>query len=83
LVPIRVQSVGGMTQLNSLTQDGTGSTMKVSVIDANTWEIYDLNDQPLDTTSFSTYTSGGNTIHGNQNPPWAKWYPVEDTPPWA
>jgi hypothetical protein len=49
---IFISSVGGMTQLN-------GNYYKVIVLTVDTYTLTDLNDNPINTTTFGSYTSGG------------------------
>lgn len=49
---IRITSVSGMTQLN-------GNVYKIANVAANTFELQNLNGTNIDSTAFSTYTSGG------------------------
>lgn len=50
---VSVESVAGMTQVNN-------KFFYVNVIDANTFSILDVDGVAIDSSSFSTYTSGGN-----------------------
>lgn len=47
-----LSAISGMTQLN-------GRNCKVTVVDANNFQISDLDGIPLSTLAFSAYTSGG------------------------
>lgn len=52
--PIYLSDVSGMTEVN-------GMEYKVANVNtgANTFELHDIDGNPVDTTSFSAYTSGG------------------------
>ena len=51
---IYISDVGGMTELN-------GSYYLVKYIDANNFSLTDIDGNDIDTTSYSSYTSGGTT----------------------
>lgn len=49
---ILISSVVGMTQVN-------GNYYNITVINANSYSLNDLNNIPINSTTFNTYTSGG------------------------
>lgn len=49
---VQVSGVGGMTQLN-------GNTYRVSGVTSTTIQLFDVYGNPVDSTSFGAYTSGG------------------------
>mgnify|MGYP003132514485 FL=1 len=65
---IIITSVGGMTEVN-------GKTFKVANVTTNTFELQNVDGQNVDTSSFTTYTSGGvaNKIYEIASP-----YPTAD-----
>lgn len=54
---IKLKDVGGMVEL--LEEEGISQTFKVANKTADTFELIDLQDNNVNTTSFTTYTSGG------------------------
>jgi len=55
---VTISSVGGMTQLNS-------NVYTVRNPETDTFELYDVDGlTKIDTTGYTTYTSGGTAIHG-------------------
>lgn len=55
---LQITNVLGMTQVNWI---GT-NTYKANVLTDTTFQITDLENNPIDSTNFSTYTSGGSFI---------------------
>ena len=49
---IFISGVGGMTQVN-------GDYYLISVLNINSYQLFDLRGNPIDTSAFSAYTSGG------------------------
>lgn len=60
---VTISGVGGMTQLNT-------NRYVVAGISGSTFKLYDLFGNPVDTSSFGTYTSGG-TVNQISYPPTA------------
>ena len=58
---IRLTSVGGMTQLNN-------NVYKTSNVAANTFELQDLNGNNINSTAYTTYTSGGTATQWRKIP---------------